>query len=244
MHQALLHITNVSKTYPSGFNLRIDRLAIEEGERVGLVGNNGAGKTTMMLLTLGLLAKDAGQIRVNGFDVHGGIRWRRLTASYLGESSLITFLTPREYWAFVARAYELKPEELEVRLEEFEDFIEVPSSKGGKLIRELSAGNRKKVGLLAAMLVRPRLLVLDEPFANLDPRSQNQLQGQLRRLNDEFGCTLFISSHDLPHVVEVGRRIVVVDRGRIVQDAPVCPGSLRDLRTLLTRSEPGAPALT
>lgn len=234
MKHPLVHLEEVSKTYPSGFTLKIDRLKIDPTHRVGLVGNNGAGKTTLLLLTLGLLQKDRGRIRMSGANICETSEWRRRTASFLGDSSLIPFLTPQEYWSFVASAYGLRGGELANRLKEFDDFVDAPASGKKKLIRDFSTGNRKKIGLTAAMMVQPDLLVLDEPFAGLDPRSQVRLRELLAGLSERKGTALLVSSHDLIHVVEFCRRIVVLDRGRIMQDAPVCAGSLREITSYLT----------
>ena len=233
MNHSFLHLENVSKTYPSGFTLKIDRLKIDGEERVGLVGNNGAGKTTLMLLTLGLIRFDGGGVRMNGVDIKRTSKWRRMVASYLGEASLITFLTPTEYWSFVAAAYDTDHIDFARRLRRYEDLHGV-SAPDKRLIREFSAGSRKKIGLVAAMIVRPALLILDEPFAGLDPRSQAALLEALSDLNREYGTTLFVSSHDLGHVVDLSSRIVVLDGGRVAQDAPVCAGSMRDITAYLT----------
>lgn len=238
MHHSLLHVEELSKTYPSGFTLRIDRLRLETGERVGLVGNNGAGKTTLLLLIQNLLRRDGGQVRMKGRDIRSFDAWRRATASYVGESSLIGFLTAREYWSFVGRAYGMGRDERRNELDRYTDFLGLAEQEQDKLIREFSTGARKKIGLVAAMMVTPTLLLLDEPFAGLDPRSQAILGSTLGDLNREHGTTLFVSSHDLGHVVEVCARIIIVDKGRLVQDAPVCPGSLRDIRSYLTGPYP------
>lgn len=230
-----LHIDGLAKTYPAGFTLKISRLKIEAGELVGLVGNNGAGKTTLMLLALGLLARDAGSARIYGVDVAKNGAWRRRTASYLGESSLISFLNPSEYWAFVGAAYGLNGEDVSMRLSAYEDFLRLAVGERRKLIREFSTGTRKKIGLVAAFLARPDFLILDEPFAGLDPRSQSALKEVLDELNRSHGLTLFISSHDLSQLVEICRRIIVLADGRVVQDAPVCAGSLRNLTQYLTQ---------
>lgn len=236
MNHALLHVEAVKKTYPSGFTLVVDRLKLDAHERVGLVGNNGAGKTTLLLLSLGLLRRDGGYVRVAGHDVARTGSWRRRTASYLGESSLISFLTPKEYVTFVGKAYDLSRDRIDRRLRRFEDFLGFTRNEERKLIREFSSGNRKKIGLVAAMITEPSLLVLDEPFAGLDPRSQSLLRNALDALNERCGTSLFVSSHDLSHVVEFCKRVVVLDGGRVVQDAPVCSGSLREITALLTKS--------
>lgn len=230
--------TYVRKGYPSGFVFDVDRLEIRDGERLGIVGNNGAGKTTMLLLLLGLLRPDRGDIRLGGRSVRSfSLSWRSDTASYLGEQSLLPFLSPWEFWQFVGDAYGIDREDRIDRLAEFEAFVgaSIRPKSGRKFIRDYSHGTRKKIGLVAAMIVRPRLLVLDEPFTNLDPASRAALEEMLRRLNGEHGTTIVVSSHDLEHLVEVSSRILLIENGRIRFDGVSDGETLGFVRNRLTR---------
>lgn len=235
-----VHVSQLYKRYESGFELVVPNLQIAEGERVGLVGNNGAGKTTLLLLMLGLLKMQRGNVHLDDTSVHDfSLSWRSKTSSYLEESSLIPYLDPWEYWKFVGVTYGLGRNELVARLSRHDRFVELDAGSKGKkkLIRDYSQGNRKKIGLVAAMMVQPRLLILDEPFTNLDPRSRTQLEVLLRKLNEEHGTTIIASSHDLEHVVEVSRRIVMIEDGRIVFDGPSGHETLRIVREHLTGRE-------
>ena len=225
----------LSKFYNS-FGLRIPRLHIDEGKTFGLVGNNGAGKTTFLRLLLDLIRADGGEVRIGGELVAGNTAYKECTGSYLGEGFLIDFLTPDEQFDFTGKVYGLTDSEIEAALDPFRDFYtDEPLGETTKYIRSLSQGNRKKVGLIAAMFTRPKLLILDEPFTNLDPRSQIQCKDHLRRLHEEEGTTMVISSHDLGHVTEVTERIALLEDGRIVRDEPVTEATLGDLRDYFAR---------
>lgn len=231
------HFTEVQKRYPSGFTLNVPKLEIAAGQRVGLVGNNGAGKTTLLLLLLGLLKIQKGDIWLDDTSVRTfSLTWRAKTASYIDETSLIPYLNPWEFWQFVGDAYGLEREERIRRLRDYEGFVELMLGPGGerKYVREYSQGNRKKIGLVAAMMVRPRLLVLDEPFTNLDPRSRVALEDMLLALNTQHGTTLIISSHDLENIVEVSDRILLIEDGKIFFDGASGRETLRFVREHLT----------
>jgi len=228
---------DVRKRYDSGFELEVRHLDVTAGERVGVVGNNGAGKTTLLHLLLGLRSMQRGAILLDGESVGTfSLSWRSRTSSYLGESCLLPYLNPWEFWQFVGDAYGLKRTERIRRLREYESFVELAVGRGRdkKYLRDYSQGNRKKIGLVAAMMVRPRLLVLDEPFTSLDPRSRSALEDGLLALNAEHGTTLFISSNDLAPVVQVSGRMLMIDRGRIVHDGASGPATLRFMRERLT----------
>lgn len=232
------------KRYDDGFTLNIPSLEIKSGQRVGIVGNNGAGKTTLLLSMLGLLRFQKGDVEINGRSVRSfDVGWRSQSAAYLGESSLISFLTPWEFWQFVGDAYGVSREEQRLRLYAFADFVELPphAQRKKKLIRDFSQGQRKKIGLVAAIMVRPRRLVLDEPFTHLDPRSRARFEELILSQHASHETTTVISSHDLEHVVGVSDRVLLIEKGRIRFDGSVDSNTLHAIRTHLT-GRPIAPA--
>lgn len=231
------HFSDVLKRYDSGFVLEVPDLKIGAGDRVGLVGNNGAGKTTLLRLLLGLLRLQRGDIRLNGESVRSfSLSWRSGTSSYIDETSLIPFLNPWEFWEFVGDVYGVDRKEWIRRLREYDGFVELATGRRGKkkYIRDYSQGNRKKIGLVASMIVRPKLLVLDEPFTHLDPRSRAALEHFLLSLNADHGTTLFVSSHDLENIVEVSDRILLLEDGRIHFDGDSGQDTLQFVRGHLT----------
>ena len=227
--------TDLRKRY-GDFELSIADLQIDSGQTFGLVGNNGAGKTTFLRLVLDLIRPDGGRVLVGGDNVAETFDWKKRTGSYLDESFLIDFFTPDEFFHFTGSVYDLSDAEIDARLEAYRSFYtDEPIGETSKYIRDLSQGNRKKVGLIAALHVRPDLLILDEPFASLDPRSQIWLKEHLSALNEAHGITMIVSSHDLGHVTDVCERIAILEDGAIARDERTTAGTLDDLKRYFAR---------
>ncbi len=224
-------VFHLVKRYGQHFALHVSELRIATGEALGLVGNNGAGKTTFLRLTLDLIRPDDGHVLVDGQNVAKETAWKTHVGSYLDESFLLDFLTPDEYFHFVGGVYEMSAAQIEAALARYRTFLpEQAFSRIQPYIRDLSTGNKKKVGLVAAMFTEPHLLVLDEPFANLDPGSQIRLKTLLQRLRQEHGTTMLISSHDLGHVTDFCERITLLDDGQIARDVTTSDATLRELK--------------
>jgi ABC-2 type transport system ATP-binding protein len=225
-----IEVTDLVKRQGQRFTLNVPWLYIGAGETFGLVGNNGAGKTTLLRLLLDLSKPDRGQVLYDRQDIASNTDWKLYTGSYLDPSFLLDFLTPDEFFEFVGSTYGLDSAEIQRRLELYKPFFNDPVlGQRNKYIRDLSLGNTKKVGIVAAMLVRPKILILDEPFANLDPGSQIRLRHLLRDLNLQYGSTLIVSSHDLAHVTEICERIVLVEHGAIARDIQTSDATLDEL---------------
>ena len=216
--------------------LDVEKWSVAEGEVVGLVGSNGAGKTTFLRLLLDLLKPTNGTIRIDGREVSEDLSWRARTGSFLDRSFLIEYLTVGEYCRFVGAAYGLSNEETDGRVKKYDRFLPVSPDDRTRLLRDLSTGNAKKVGITAALFVQPDLLVLDEPFANLDPPSQIQLKEHLKSVARDRGTTMIISSHDLGHVTEVCPRITLIDQGRVVRDTATSHDTLDELKAFFSDS--------
>ena len=214
----MIQISNLTKVYGTQTVLDIPDLKINKCESFGLVGNNGAGKTTMFRCILDLIRPNTGAVLSRGNDVAKKENWKIYTGSYLDDGFLIDFLTPEEYFQFVADVYGLSDGDLKAFYHDFEDFFNNEILGKKKLIRDLSAGNRQKIGISAALMPKPEILVLDEPFNSLDPTTQIRLKNLLKTLKKETEITMLISSHDLNHITEVCDRIVVLHEGKIVHD--------------------------
>ncbi|MBX2843284.1 MAG: ABC transporter ATP-binding protein [Flammeovirgaceae bacterium] len=225
----MISVKDLSKKYNGILAVNIPSLEIKQGESFGLVGNNGAGKTTFFRMILDLIRPSSGEILIKEEIVKGNNNWKKFTGSYLDEGFLIDFLTPDEYFEFIGNLHKLNKAEVDGRLSKFEDLFngEIRGSK--KFVRDLSKGNQKKVGIAAAMLIQPEILILDEPFANLDPTTQIRLKNQMKNFKEEYNCTLLVSSHDLNHVTEVCERIVVLEKGDVIQDLMRSETTLKDL---------------
>lgn len=226
----MIEINNLTKVYGRQTVLNIPELKINRGASLGLVGNNGAGKTTMFRCILDLIRPDTGSVLSKNNDVAKTESWKSYTGSYIDEGFLIDFLTPEEYFRFVADVYKLTKGQLDAFYSEFGDFFNNEILGKRKLIRNLSSGNRQKIGIAAALMPNPEVLVLDEPFNDLDPSTQIRLKIILKSWQKEKEITMLISSHDLNHITEVCDRIVVLHEGIIVRDMVTNPDTLNVLK--------------
>ncbi|MHA4893597.1 ABC transporter ATP-binding protein [Pedobacter sp. PWIIR3] len=225
----ILEIKNLKKVYGDKTVVNIADLQIQEGETVGLVGNNGAGKTTFFRMLLDLIRPTEGEVISKNENVMSSSNWKNYTASYLDEGFLIDYLTPEEYFVFIGSLNNLSVADVTAYLEKYKEFFNGEILNSGKYIRDFSKGNQNKIGIAAALMQNPELLVLDEPFANLDPTTQIRLKTILKSLKSERKMTTFISSHDLNHVTDVCDRIVLVEKGLIIKDFHTDENSLKEL---------------
>ncbi|MFM2293026.1 MAG: hypothetical protein RIS29_2839 [Bacteroidota bacterium] len=225
----MIQVNKLQKTYNGITVLNIPELEIKAGESFGLVGNNGAGKTTFFRLILDLIEPTAGEVQIENKTVMRNDDWKSITGSFLDEGFLIDFLTPEEYFKFVAKLHKKSEGDLAVFLEGMTDFFNGEIIGTKKLIRDFSKGNQKKIGIAAALIGDPKILILDEPFTALDPSSQIRLKRFLTDLQTRLNMTMLISSHDLNHVTEVCKRTVVLEKGKIVKDLQTDEDTLKEL---------------
>lgn len=239
-----ININGLKKNFGEKTAVSVADFTIHHGDILGLVGNNGAGKTTLFRLMLDLLKADGGGVlmrpRPTGDEAQGdGARpevpeaidptrseaWKDLTGAYIDDGFLIDFLTAEEYFDFIGKVCGMTKDEITARTADFEQFMggEIMGQK--KYVRDFSAGNKQKVGIIAALFNRPQLVVLDEPFNFLDPSSQNVLKRILTDYNRETGATILVSSHNLQHTVEISTRIALLENGSIIKDLPNTGGS-------------------
>jgi len=222
---------NLTKKYGSQVVLNIENLEIPKGQSFGLVGNNGAGKTTFFSLLLDLIQPSSGHIESNGISVSESENWKSFTSSFIDESFLISYLTPEEYFYFIGELRGCNKADVNALLSNFQDFFHGEILGQKKYLRDLSKGNQKKAGIVASFIGDPEVVVLDEPFANLDPTTQIRLKAIIKDLADKKGVTVLVSSHDLMHVTEVCERIVVLNRGEVVKDIQTSAETLRELES-------------
>ncbi|MBA9073386.1 ABC-2 type transport system ATP-binding protein [Flavobacterium gossypii] len=225
----MIQAKNLSKAYNGTTVLKIDHLEIQKGESFGLVGNNGAGKTTFFSLLLDLIQPTTGEIINSGFRVDQSENWKTLTASFLDESFLIGYLTPEEYFYFIGDLRGQNKADVDALLKKHEEFFNGEILNSKKYIRDFSKGNQKKVGIIATLIGNPEVIILDEPFANLDPTTQFRLKKIIKELADNPEITVLVSSHDLLHTVEVSNRIVALQKGEIVKDIQTSAETLEEL---------------
>lgn len=225
----MIQINQIKKKYGQAIALSIDALTIDAGETIGLVGNNGAGKTTLFSLMLDLIKPFEGTISINDIDVSKSEEWKSVMGAYVSENFLIDYLTPDEYFKFIAELHKWNVTDLNNFLGQFGEFFNGEIIGKKKYIRDLSKGNQKKVGIVGALIGDPKFIILDEPFANLDPTTQSRLIGLINNLKSA-DRTILISSHDLTNVTEVSSRFIVLEKGQVVKDIAKTETALEELK--------------
>ena len=231
----MITFKNLKKSYAKNDVLDIDLLEIPKGQAFGLVGNNGAGKTTMFSCLLDLIKPTKGIVSNNEINVRESEEWKTFSSAYLDESFLIGYLMPEEYFYFIGELRNVKEKEVNEFLKQFEDLFNGEILGGKKYIRDLSKGNQKKVGIVAALIGSPSVIILDEPFANLDPTTQIRLKKIIKKLSTYNRVTVLISSHDLQDVTEVSERIVLLEKGKIIKDIKTSEKTLKELESYFTK---------
>ena len=214
----MITIKNLKKLLGETLAFNIHELTINKGEIIGLVGNNGAGKTTLFRLILDLLEADDGSVELKGVKVNDSEEWKHFTSAFIDNGFLIDFLTPEEYFTFINRVSGIKDCNIDDIAQKFEHFTGGEVFGRKILIRNLSAGNKQKVGIISTLITSPEILILDEPFNFLDPTSQNLLKKMIESYNRETGATVIISSHNLTHTVDISTRILLMEHGELKRD--------------------------
>lgn len=227
----MIEVNNISKVYEGNKVLDIDALSIPKGQSFGLVGNNGAGKTTLFSLLLDLIKPTTGAISNNTIVVDESEDWKPFTSSFIDESFLIGYLTPEEYFYFIGDLRGQNKADVDALTSQFEDFFNGEILGKKKYLRDLSKGNQKKAGIVGALIGNPEVIILDEPFANLDPTTQIRLKQIIKELAEKKGVTILVSSHDLMHVTDVSERIVVLEKGEIIKDLETNAATLKELES-------------
>ena len=227
----MITINTVSKKYGKAEVLNVASIEIPTGQSFGLVGNNGAGKTTLFNILLDLIRPTTGSITSNDIVVSKSEAWKNFTGSFIDESFLIGYLTPEEYFEFIGDLRGMNKADVKSFLTQFDEFFNDEIIGKKKYLRDLSKGNQKKAGIVAALMGNPKVVILDEPFANLDPTTQIRLKTIIKTLTENRDITVLISSHDLTHVTEVCERIVVLDKGNMVKDIETSAETLHELES-------------
>jgi ABC-2 type transport system ATP-binding protein len=213
-----IQIENLVKRFGKQVAIDIPELNIEKGSLLGIVGNNGAGKTTLFRLILDLLKADTGHVLSNDVDVSKNEDWKTYTGSFLDNRFLIDFLMPEEYFYFVGETYNMTKSVVDERLSTFNRFMNDEILGKKKYIRNFSAGNKQKIGIIAAMMIQPQVLILDEPFNFLDPSSQIEIRDMILKMNKENGTTTLISSHNLNYTTDISSHVILLEKGIVIKN--------------------------
>ena len=227
----MIKIENLIKKYSKQTVLEINSLEIPSGQTFGLIGNNGAGKTTLFSCLLDLIKPTKGKVINNGVEVSSSEEWKSFTTAFLDETFLIGYLMPEEYFYFIGELRGLSKIQVDNFVLKFEDFFHGEILGGKKYLRDLSKGNQKKVGVIAALIGEPKVIILDEPFANLDPSTQIRLKGIIKDLSKYNDTTILVSSHDIQDVTEVCDRIALLEKGKLIKDIKTNKETLKELET-------------
>jgi ABC-2 type transport system ATP-binding protein len=226
----MIQVNKLTKRYTSERTvLNIQNLDIPKGQSFGLVGNNGAGKTTFFSLLLDLIQPSTGHIINNKVQVDASEAWKPFTSAFIDESFLIGYLTAEEYFYFIGDLRGQNKADVDALLKRHQEFFNGEILNNKKYLRDLSKGNMKKVGIIATLIGSPEVVILDEPFANLDPTTVHRLKAIIKELAEDPNVTVLVSSHDLVHTVEVCNRIVALHLGEVVKDIQTSPETLKEL---------------
>ena len=210
--------------------------SVAAGEMVGFVGPNGAGKTTAMRIALGLLQADTGAVRWRGRAVDAETRRR---FGYMPEErGLYPKMRVLDQLVYLARLHGLEPGDARWQAERMTELLGV-GDRARDRAESLSLGNQQRVQLAAALVHRPEVLILDEPFSGLDPVGVDVLSAILRRQADD-GAPVVFSSHQLELVERLCESVVMIDRGRIVASGRIADLRARDTRRLVRVEVAGA----
>ncbi len=221
-----LSIQTLGLTKHFGDLVAVDQvnLAVQAGEFYGFLGPNGAGKSTTIKMLCGLLRPTAGDITIAGYDLrHAPIEVKRVIGVLPEEIAVYERLTGLEFLTFAARMHGLSLDETRRRSSELIELMELGETQN-KLIVDYSMGMRKKVAFAAALIHRPRVLFLDEPFNGIDPISVRAIRNVLHQLM-EHGTTIFFTTHVMEVVERLCTRVGIISKGRIVGE-----GNLAELR--------------
>lgn len=211
----MLEINNFSKIY-KGNKRAVDTISLEvkEGEILGFIGHNGAGKTTTIKSIVGINEFDEGDILINGMSIKDNpIECKKIMAYIPDNPDLYESLTAIQYLNFVADVYGVSETQREELIKKYGDAFEITNNLGS-LISSYSHGMKQKLAIISALIHKPKLLVLDEPFVGLDPKASHTLKGIMKEICEE-GASIFFSSHVLEVVEKLCSRIAIIKDGKI-----------------------------
>jgi osmoprotectant transport system ATP-binding protein len=225
---ALVYFRGVSKAF--GDDVAVSDLNVEilPGQITALIGPSGCGKSTILRLIVGLIAPDSGEIRFDGEPIAPGtiMKIRHRFGYVIQDGGLFPHLTARRNLSLQSTLFGKNRNEIEKRIVELCALTKFPSNGLDRYPLELSGGQRQRVSLMRALMLSPELLLLDEPFAALDPLVRVNLQRDLKEICAQLQQTMLVVTHDLPEAAFLADDIILVNEGRIVQR-----GSISDLRT-------------
>ena len=224
----MIKLSSVSKTFGTIAALHETNLDVSAGKTTVLIGPSGCGKSTILRLIIGLLEPTTGTIEIDGDRVSPAniLRVRRRIGYVIQEGGLFAHLTASQNVLLMAKHLKEPVERMETRLLELCELTHFPESALQRYPVELSGGQRQRVSLMRALMLKPSVLLLDEPFGALDPMVRARLQDELKEIFKRLQQTILMVTHDMAEAGFLANRIVLLNEGRVVQS-----GTLDDLRT-------------
>ena len=220
----MLNIQNLTKRYGSKTAVDNLSLSIEAGEICAFIGHNGAGKTTTLKACCGLLTPDSGEITVDGMSIREKpIDCKRVMAYMPDNPDMYEFLTGYEYLNFVADVYGVTKEDREKRIAELGALLGITDALGGA-ISECSHGMKQKIAIISALIHKPKLILMDEPFVGLDPVASHQLKNLMAE-HCANGGAIFFSTHVLEVAEKLCNKVAIIKNGKLVAS-----GAMDDVR--------------
>lgn len=221
----MIEFSQVSKSYGETQALKDVSFQIKNGQIFGLIGHNGAGKSTAIKILVSILNPSAGTIRVNGELLEDNRTAIKQKIGYVADTpNIFLRLKANEYWELMGTAYEVPQEQYETRLKYYVDLFDI-SQSADDLIETFSHGMRQKTFLIGALLANPDIWILDEPMTGLDPQAAYDLK-QLMRQHADAGNIVLFSTHNLEHAEELCDEIAILRRGEVLYN-----GTIEDLQT-------------
>lgn len=220
----MIEFKHVSKHFNDKYVLKDQAFTIRDGEFFVLVGASGSGKTTTLKMLNRLIEPDEGDIYLEGKRLKDyDLRELRLSTGYvLQQIALFPNLSVAENIALIPEMKKWSKKEIEARTKELLELVGLPAEQYlHRMPSELSGGEQQRIGILRAIIARPKVLLLDEPFSALDPISRGQLQDLVKHIQQEFQMTMIFVTHDMAEAMKLGDRIAIMNQGEILQlDTP------------------------
>lgn len=219
----MIRFEHVKKSYKKNVILNNVSFRIEEGQFTVLIGPSGCGKTTSLKMINRLIEPDEGDIFVNGESVRSvdRIRLRRSIGYVIQQIGLFPNMTVEQNIAVVPRLLRYEPREISRIVHELLDMVKMPYRDfAAKYPYQLSGGQQQRIGVLRALAASPPIILMDEPFAALDPMTRGSLQDEVKNLQQQLNKTIVFVTHDMSEALSLADKIIFMDKGRIIQDAP------------------------
>ncbi len=213
----LVQLTGVTKRFGRTVAVHPLELTISPGDFLAILGPSGCGKTTLLNMIAGFMLPDAGTIEIAGFDVTRRGPERRPTNMVFQGYGLFPHMNVRQNVAYGLRLQKKPKEEIEQRVKEVIELVDLNGFED-RNVNQLSGGQMQRVALCRALIMRPKVLLLDEPLAALDLKLRKLMQEELRRIHQSIGGTFVFVTHDQEEAMSLANRIVIMQEGRLIQE--------------------------